>query len=69
LALLYALPIIVADLWGELGRPSLVGDVEGREVLVRWPRVAMQALAGGLLIATVLTLRSETSMNFIYFAF
>ena len=36
---------------------------------VRWPRVATQAVLAGLMMAAILTLRSQTALDFIYFAF
>ena len=39
------------------------------EAAVHWPRVALQALVCGLMLAAVLTLRSSTALNFIYFSF
>jgi hypothetical protein len=37
--------------------------------MVQWPRVATQAALAGLMMAAILTLRSQTTMDFIYFAF
>jgi len=69
LAGLYSVPLWVHDLWAEFGGPSLVGAVDAEEAEVHWPRVAMQAVMCGLMMAALLTLRSSSSLNFIYFAF
>jgi hypothetical protein len=77
LALLYSTPLWVHDLWVELGgfdltadlrssaEPALNGLTEGG----RWGRHAAQAVVCGVLFAVILTLRSQTALNFIYFAF
>ena len=66
---LYSLPLWIHDLWAELGGPSLVTAVGTEEAEVHWRRVAMQAVTCGLMMAALLTLRSSSSLNFIYFAF
>jgi D-alanyl-lipoteichoic acid acyltransferase DltB (MBOAT superfamily) len=69
LAGLYSLPLWIHDIWAVAGRTSLAAAVDAPEAEVHWPRVATQALACGLMIAAILTLRSSTSLNFIYFSF
>ena len=69
LAALYSLPLWIHDIWAETSRLNLVAAVDTPEAEVHWPRVAMQGLACGLMLAAVLTLRSSSSLNFIYFSF
>jgi len=69
LAGLYSLPLWIHDIWAEAGGVSLTAAVDTPEAAVDWPRVAMQALACGVMLAAVLTLRSTASLNFIYFSF
>jgi D-alanyl-lipoteichoic acid acyltransferase DltB (MBOAT superfamily) len=69
LTALYSLPLWIHDIWAEAGGVNLAAAVDAPEGAVHWPRVAMQALACGLLMAAVLTLRSSASLNFIYFSF
>ncbi|HUQ87100.1 MAG TPA: MBOAT family O-acyltransferase [Vicinamibacterales bacterium] len=66
---LYSLPLWIHDLWAESGGPSLVRAVDTEEGEVHWRRVAMQAVMCGLMMAAMVTLRSSSSLNFIYFAF
>ena len=66
---LYSLPLWIHDLWAELGGPNLAAAVDAPEGAVHWPRVAAQAAACGLMMAAVLTLRSSSALNFIYFSF
>lgn len=69
LAGLYSVPLWIHDLWAELGGPNLAAAVDSPEDAVDWRLVAMQTAVCGLMIAAVLTLRSSTSLNFIYFSF
>ena len=69
LAGLYSLPLWIHDLWAEFGGPSLVTAVDAEEAEVHWRRVAMQAVMCGLMMASILTLRSQTTLDFIYFSF
>ena len=69
LAALYSLPLWVQDLWAEAGGRNLAAAVDTPEPAVNWPRVSMQALVCGLMLAAVLTLRSSAALNFIYFSF
>jgi alginate O-acetyltransferase complex protein AlgI len=69
LTALYSLPLWIHDVWAEFGGPSLVAAVDAEELEVHWRRVAMQAVMCGLMMAAVLTLRSSSSLSFIYFAF
>jgi D-alanyl-lipoteichoic acid acyltransferase DltB (MBOAT superfamily) len=69
LALLYSLPLWAHDLWVELGGANLIASIDRPEPVTRWDRVAAQAALCGVLFAIILTLRSQTALNFIYFAF
>ncbi len=69
LVLLYSVPLWVHDLWAEFRAPDLVEAIERPEAAPGWPRVASQAVLCGVLFALILTLRSQTALNFIYFAF
>jgi alginate O-acetyltransferase complex protein AlgI len=69
LAALYSMPLWIHDIWAEVGGPNLASAIDVPEAEVHWPRVAMQAVACGLMLAVVLTLRSSSSLNFIYFSF
>ena len=66
---LYSIPLWIHDLWGELKGPNLSGAIDRAEPVVRWPRVATQAALCGVMVAAILTLRSQTALDFIYFAF
>ncbi len=66
---LYSLPLWIHDLWAELKLPDLSKAIDDADPTVRWPRVAAQAALAGVLMAAILTLRSQTSLDFIYFAF
>jgi hypothetical protein len=69
LVALYSLPLWIHDIWGELGATDLSEALEQPEPAVRWPRVVAQAAVCGALVAAILTLRSQTALDFIYFAF
>jgi alginate O-acetyltransferase complex protein AlgI len=78
LALLYSIPLWVHDLWVELGGPDLTAEIDSKsepplhrlgEGGVRWDRAVAQAALCGILFAVIVTLRSQTALNFIYFAF
>jgi hypothetical protein len=69
LALLYSIPLWVHDLWAEPGGVDLTASIDRPEAEPRWGRVATQAAGCGVLFAVILTLRSQTALNFIYFAF
>ena len=69
LVFLYSLPLWIHDFWAEMRGPDLVEVLERVEVEPRWGRVAAQAALCGVMFAAILTLRSETALNFIYFAF
>ncbi|HEX8028809.1 MAG TPA: MBOAT family O-acyltransferase [Vicinamibacterales bacterium] len=69
LVLLYSLPLWIHDLWAELRGPDLVRAIEDTEVEPRSGRVMAQAALCGVMFAAILVLRSETALNFIYFAF
>ena len=61
LVLLYSIPLWIHDLWVELRHAASLDE--------GWGRVAAQAALCGVMFAAILTLRSEASLNFIYFAF
>jgi D-alanyl-lipoteichoic acid acyltransferase DltB (MBOAT superfamily) len=63
LTLLYSIPLWIHDAWVELRGARLAAEE------VRWPIVASQAALCGVMFAAILVLRSEASLNFIYFAF
>jgi alginate O-acetyltransferase complex protein AlgI len=69
LVMLYSLPLWLHDLWAELKAPDLVEEIERPRLEVRWPRAAAQAALCGVLFAAILVLRSQSTLNFIYFAF
>ena len=78
LALLYSTPLWVHDLWVELGGHDLTAEIDSKSELalhslgdggVRWNHAVAQAALCGVLFAVILTLRSQTALNFIYFAF
>ena len=69
LVALYSIPLWIHDLWGELKGPNLSEALDRTEPSVRWPRVATQAALCGVMVAAILTLRSQTALDFIYFAF
>ena len=69
LVFLYSLPLWIHDLWAELRGPDLVEAIERPEQEVRWERVAAQVALCGVLFAIILVMRSQSTLNFIYFAF
>ena len=69
LALLYSVPLWLHDLWAELGGLDLTASIDRPEPAPRWSRVATQAALCGVMFAVILVLRSQTALNFIYFAF
>jgi D-alanyl-lipoteichoic acid acyltransferase DltB (MBOAT superfamily) len=69
LVALYSIPLWIHDLWSELKGPNLSEALDRSESVVRWPRVATQAALCGVMVAAILTLRSQTALDFIYFAF
>ena len=81
LALLYSVPLWVQSLWVETGGSSLLrtlpAAVDARglappavaERQPAWAVVVSQACLCGLLFAAILALRSQTSLDFIYFRF
>jgi hypothetical protein len=69
LVALYSLPLWIHDLWAEWNGPDLVRAIEVSEPFPLWSRVAAQAALCGVLFALILTLRSQTTLHFIYFAF
>ncbi len=66
---LYSIPLWIHDLWAELKGADLTAALDVPERVVLWPRVATQAALAGLMMAAILTLRSQTALDFIYFAF
>jgi len=69
LTLVYAAPLWLYDLWVELGGANLVSAIDEPEHAVNWPRTAAQAALCGVMMMAIVTLRSQTSLDFIYFAF
>jgi D-alanyl-lipoteichoic acid acyltransferase DltB (MBOAT superfamily) len=69
LVAIYSIPLWIHDLWGEMSASDLSDAIEKQEPAVRWPRTAAQAALCGLMMAAILTLRSQTALDFIYFAF
>jgi D-alanyl-lipoteichoic acid acyltransferase DltB (MBOAT superfamily) len=69
LVALYSIPLWIHDVWAELKGPDLSQAIDRPEQSVRWPRVATQAALCGMLVAAIVTLRSQTALDFIYFAF
>jgi D-alanyl-lipoteichoic acid acyltransferase DltB (MBOAT superfamily) len=69
LVLLYSLPLWLHDLWAEFNAPDLVEEIERPRPVVRWDRAIAQAALCGVMFAAILVLRSQTALNFIYFAF
>ena len=69
LVALYSIPLWIHDVWAEMNAPDLSAAIERPEPEVRWPRVATQAVLCGMMVALILTLRSQTALDFIYFAF
>jgi alginate O-acetyltransferase complex protein AlgI len=66
---LYSIPLWIHDVWAEIKAPDLSQAIDVPEQSVRWPRVATQAALCGVMVAAILTLRSQTALDFIYFAF
>jgi alginate O-acetyltransferase complex protein AlgI len=64
-----SLPLWAHSLWTVWQGRSYTDRPHVRESEVRARTVAWQALAVGLMFATILVLRSRTSLDFIYFAF
>jgi alginate O-acetyltransferase complex protein AlgI len=69
LVALYSLPLWAHDLWVELGGLDLTASIDAPELIPPWGRAVAQAALCGVLFAVILTLRSQTALNFIYFAF
>ena len=69
LVALYSIPLWIYDVWAEMKAPDLSAALDRPEPDVRWPRVAAQAALCGVMVAAILTLRSQTALDFIYFAF
>jgi D-alanyl-lipoteichoic acid acyltransferase DltB (MBOAT superfamily) len=71
LALFCSLPLWIQDVWAEVGGPALsetpLDEVERSRV--EWGRTAAQAALCGVMVATIVVLRSQSSLDFIYFAF
>ena len=69
LVFLYSIPLWIHDLWAEMKAPDLSAAIEQPEGVVSWPRVGAQAALCGVMVAAILVLRSQTALDFIYFAF
>ncbi len=68
-SLLYSIPLWVQSVWVEAGGPNLVAAMDAPEDRPRWGRVLVQVLLVGALFTAILTLRSLTTLDFIYFQF
>jgi D-alanyl-lipoteichoic acid acyltransferase DltB (MBOAT superfamily) len=66
---LYSLPLWIHDVWAEFRAPDLVEEIEQPRAVVRWDRAIGQAALCGVMFAAILVMRSESALNFIYFAF
>ena len=69
LTALYSAPLWCHDLWVEFGGVDLTRAIDAPETAVDWRRVLAQAAVCGVMMAAIVTLRSQTSLDFIYFAF
>ena len=69
LVFLYSVPLWIHDLWAEYQGPDLVAAIDIQEQTPRWHRVAAQAALCGVMFGAILVMRSQTALNFIYFAF
>ena len=65
----YSIPLWIHDLWAELRLPDLSAAIDAPEPALHWRRVAMQAALCGVMMIAIVTLRSQTALDFIYFAF
>ncbi|HET7618848.1 MAG TPA: MBOAT family O-acyltransferase [Vicinamibacterales bacterium] len=63
-AFVYSIPLWGQSLWVELGLARRLDTSSPG-----WPRMALRAAACGAAFAAILVLRSETSLDFIYFQF
>lgn len=68
LTALYAAPLFLHDVFVEMGG-DLIPAIDRQETTVRWSLTAVQAVACGVMMAAIVTMRSQTSLDFIYFAF
>ena len=69
LALLYSLPLWIQSLWARFSPIDLTAAMHVPEGRPRFALVAVQASLAGLMFASILVLRSYTSLDFIYFQF
>jgi len=69
LAGLYSVPLWIQDLWVELGGPDLAAAIDEPDAPTSKGRVIAQAGLCGAMMTAILTLRSQTALDFIYFAF
>ncbi|HEX7282141.1 MAG TPA: MBOAT family O-acyltransferase [Vicinamibacterales bacterium] len=69
LVFIYSIPLWIHDVWAEMRAPDLSAAIDTPETTVTWSRVASQAALCGLMFAAILVLRSQTALDFIYFAF
>jgi alginate O-acetyltransferase complex protein AlgI len=69
LVFVYSIPLWIYDMWAEANAPDLVRAIDVPEAAPRWGRVAAQSALCGVLFAAILVMRSQTALNFIYFAF
>ena len=52
-----------------VGGPDLSLAIDQAETTVSWRRTAAQAVLCGVMVAAIVVLRSQTALDFIYFAF
>jgi len=69
LAFLYSIPLWVQSLWTEWHRDASGMRQPATVSPDSWPRLAVQGLACGAAFAAILVLRSQVSLDFIYFQF
>jgi D-alanyl-lipoteichoic acid acyltransferase DltB (MBOAT superfamily) len=69
LAFLYSIALWVQSLWAEWHRDASGMRQPATVAPDGWPRLAVQGLACGAAFAAILVLRSQVSLDFIYFQF
>jgi alginate O-acetyltransferase complex protein AlgI len=69
LVAVYSIPLWIHDLWAELGLPDWSAAIDAPEPSPQWRQVAMQAAVCGAMVMVIVTFRSLTALDFIYFAF
>jgi hypothetical protein len=69
LAFLYSVPLWIQSLWVEFHRARSREAQAPVDMSSPWPALALQGAACGLALTAILVLRSQTSLDFIYFQF